>query len=133
MTKPSPSPGSEILGVMAPSRRPDAGVEPPSAARWRAAEGRLYSLVTVDAALYEAAVTLVAEVTDVLRSQCGTVTDLADADATAVLTQCPSASAMSELGLDPHTAYDAACACRWRELTAQPTDAEPGNSQEGSR
>jgi hypothetical protein len=133
MTKPSPSPGIEIADEIAPSRRPRAGAEPPSAARWQAAEGRLYPLVMVDAALYEAAVTLVCEVTDVLRSQCGTVTELAGGDAATVLARCPSVSVMSALGFDSGTAYDAACACRWRELTAEQTDAEPGASQEGSR
>jgi hypothetical protein len=122
MMKPSPSPGIEY----APPRRPPAGAEPPTAARWQAAEGRLYPLVMVDAALYAAAVTLVREVTDVLRSHCGTVTELAGVDPAAVLARCPSASALSALGFDSGTAYDAGCACRWRELMAQQMHAEPG-------
>jgi hypothetical protein len=131
MTKPSPSPGNAIADEIASLRRPHAGAEP-TTARWQAAEGRLYPLVMVDAALYEAAVTLVREATDVLRSRCATVTELAGADAAAVLARCPSASAMSALGFDPGTAYDAACACRWRELTAQHIHAQP-ESQDGAR
>ena len=133
MTKPSPALGIEVAGETAPPRRPPAGAEPSVAARWQAAEGRLYPLVMVDAAAYEAAVTLVGEVTAVLRSTCSTVAALAGADRAAVLNRCPSVSVMSALGFDPRTAYDAACACRWRELTAEQTDAEPENSQDGAR
>ncbi|MGH8861835.1 MAG: hypothetical protein ACRDVG_11500 [Jatrophihabitantaceae bacterium] len=102
---------------------------PPAADRWRAAEGRLYPLITVDPALYEAAITLVCEAADVLRSKCGTPTELVHVDAIDVLSQCPSAPLMSALGFDPGTAFDAACAYRWRELRmGQPAerDVSPG-------
>jgi hypothetical protein len=115
----------EIADEITPLLRPRAGAAPPTAARWQAAEARLYPLAMVDTARFEAAVALISEVTDVLRSQCGTVTELAGADAAAVLARCPSAPAMAAVGLDPGTAYDAACACRWRELTREPTHAEP--------
>jgi hypothetical protein len=125
MRKPNPSPGTET----APPGRLRAGAAPPAAGRWQAAEGRLYPLVMADAARYEAAVTLVGEVAGVLRAQCGTVTELADADTAAVLARCPSASVVSALGLDPGTVYDAACATRWRELNAPQMDAAAGAGQ----
>lgn len=128
MTKPSPSLGTEIADEIARSR-----AEPPGAARWKAAEGRLYPLIMVDPAVYETALTLVREVADVLRGQCGTVGELAGADAGAVLARCPSTPVLSALGFDPGTAFDAACACRWRELTADETDAELETRQDGSR
>ncbi|MPZ78924.1 MAG: hypothetical protein GEV28_00370 [Actinophytocola sp.] len=133
MTKPSPFLGFEIADEIVRPRRPRAGAEPPGAARWKAAEDRLYPLITVDPALYEAALTLVCEVADVLRGQCGTVTELVGADAAAVLARCPSAPVLSALGFDPGAAFDAACACRWRELTAEKTDAELQAGQDGSR
>jgi hypothetical protein len=40
---------------------------------------------------------------------------------------------MSALGFDPGTAFDAACAYRWRELTAEQTDTELEADQDGSR
>ena len=133
MTKPSPALGVEIADDSAQLRRPRAGAEPPAAARWKAAEDRLYPLIVVDPSLYETAVTLVREAADVLRRQCGTVTELVDVDAAVILAGCPSASVMSAFGFDPGTAFDPACAYRWRELTAEQTDAEIEASQDGSR
>jgi hypothetical protein len=133
MTKPSPSPGTEISDEIAQLQRPRAGAEPSAAARWKAAEDRLYPLVMVDPPLYEAALTLVREAADVLRWQCGTVTELAAADPAVTLARCPSAPVMSALGFDPGTAFDAACAYRWRELTLEWTHAEPEPGQDGSR
>lgn len=130
MTMPSPFRGFEIAAEIA---RPRAVAEPPGAARWKAAEDRLYPLIMVDPALYEAALTLVREIADVLRSQCDTVSELVDADAAVILARCPSVSEMSALGLDPGGAFDAARACRWRELTAEDIDAELPTSQDGSR
>jgi hypothetical protein len=114
MTKANPAGGIKIVGE---SERVFQGrAAPPAANRWRAAEGRLYPLITVDPALYEAAITLVCEAADVLRWKCATVTELVHVDAKDVLSQCPSAHLMSALGFDPGTAFDAACAYRWREL-----------------
>ena len=133
MTTPSPAPGIEMADGSARLRRPPAGAEPPAAARWKAAEARLYPLIVVDSDVYETAVTLVREVADGLRRQCGTVAELVDVDAAAILARCPSASVMSALGFDPGTAFDAACAYRWRELTAEQTDIELEADQDGSR
>ena len=108
-------------------------VELPDAVRWRAAEDRLYPLIVVDPTLYEAAVTLVCEAADVLRWRCGTVSELVAVDPSTVLASCPSAPVMSALGFDPGTAFDAACAYRWRELTADQTDSGVDASQGGSR
>lgn len=130
MTKPSPLLGFETADE---SRRPRAAAAPPAAARWKAAEDRLYPLVMVDPVLYEAALTLVGEVAEVLRRQCGTVAELVGADAAAVLAGCPSAPVLSALGLDPGVAFDAACAGHWRELAAARTDTEHHASQDGSR
>lgn len=90
--------------------------------RWQAAESRVYPLITVDSALYEAAVALVCEVADVLRERCHDVASLSSADAGEVLARCPSASTVTGLGLDTGTAFDAACAHRWRELTTRQSD-----------
>lgn len=107
MTRATPAAGIDIAGSSA---------TPPAAHRWRAAEERLYPLITVDPALYEAAVRLVCEAADVLRWKCRTVPELVEVDAADVLTQCPSAPLTSALGFDAHTAFDAACAHRWTEL-----------------
>jgi hypothetical protein len=115
MTKASPVAGIEIAGKSEPMFAAH-NATPPGTDRWRAAEGRLYPLITVDPALYEAAVTLVCEVADVLRSKCATVAELVHVDAADVLRQCPSAHLTGALGVDPDTAFDAACAYRWREL-----------------
>lgn len=105
-------------------RRPRGHAEQPRiVARWIAAEDRLYPLVMVDPDLYEAAVTLVCQALDVLRSQCDTVAELAGADPAAVLRQCPAATTLAALGLDPGVVFDAACAYRWRDLTADQADA----------
>lgn len=84
---------------------------------WQAAEGRLYPVVMVDAVLYEQAVTLVREATEVLRSRCAVVAELIEVDPREVLACCPSASASIGCGLDLGTALDAARAIRWRELS----------------
>jgi hypothetical protein len=133
MTKPTPSPGIEIADEIAHLLRPRPAAELPAAARWKAAEDRLYPLVMVDPAGYEAALTLVCEAAEVLRLQCGTVTELAAADAAAVLARCPSAAVMSAFGFDSGTAFDAACAYRWRQLTVEQTRAEPQAGQDRSR
>lgn len=133
MTKPSPSRGIEIADESEQIFQMRGSAELPAAARWRAAEGRLYPLIMADPALYEAAVTLVCEAADVLRWQCGTFIDLIHADAALVLAKCPSARMMSALGFDPTTAFDAACAYRWRELSADQPDAELGLSLGGPR
>jgi hypothetical protein len=124
MTKASLAPGVETARESEPMVHAQAGAAPPAAARWRAAEGRLYPLITVDPVLYEAAVTLVCEAADVLRWKCGTVAELVQVDADDVLRHCPSAQLMSSLGFDPGTAFDAACAFRWRELRMNPPAAE---------
>ncbi|HEX3286234.1 MAG TPA: hypothetical protein VHT50_16700 [Mycobacterium sp.] len=87
--------------------------------RWQAAEARLYPLIMVDPAQYEAAVTLVGEASGVLRAHCGTFADLNDADVTGILAQCPSAEVVAASGFDPGVALDAARAHRWRELAAK--------------
>ena len=122
MMTPSPSPGIKIADVNEQLVQRRNVAELPDAARWRAAEGRLYPLIMVDPALYEVAVTLVCEAADVLRRRCGTVSELLGVDASTALASCPSAPVMSALGFDPGTAFDAACAYRWRELTADQTD-----------
>jgi len=88
-------------------------------ARWRAAEARLYPLIMVDPELYEAAVTLVGEAAGVLRARCNTIRGLTETDAVDVLAACPSTTAVRALGFDPGTAFDAARAGRWREITAK--------------
>jgi hypothetical protein len=129
MTKPSPSLGVETPDEIVRPRGPRADAEPPAAARWRAAEDRLYPLIIVDPSVYEAAVTLVCEVADVLRAQCGSVAALSAADPVVILARCPSAPVMSALGFDPRTAFDAACAYRWRELTTQKCPADKDGSR----
>ena len=85
-------------------------------------------MIIVDPSLYQAAVRLVCEVAGLLRGQCGSVAELSAADSAVILARCPSASAISALGFDPRTAFDAACACRWRELTTQMRQADKGDS-----
>jgi hypothetical protein len=113
----SPAPGIEIADASEQTRPPGDGLEMLAVRGWRAAEGRLYPLITVDAGMYEEAVTLVREAADVLRACCADVTALIDADPRDVLARCPSASAWMERGLSPATVFDAARAVRWRELT----------------
>src|SRR6478672_8214076 len=104
MTNPTPSVGIDVDATGVPTFGTQDSAEVQAAAQWRAAEGRLYPLITVDPALYEAAVTLVCEAADVLRWRCCTVRELVDVDAHAVLSKCPSASVMIALGFDPATA-----------------------------
>ena len=133
MTKPTLPLGVRIADQLPLPLRPRAeAAQPLAAARWTAAEDRLYPLIVVDPDLYEAAVTLVCEILDVLRSECGTVAELCDAEAAVVLPQCPAASAIAAFGFDPVVAFDAACAYRWRDLTADRAD-ELGASQVDSR
>lgn len=101
--------------------------------KWRAAEGRLYPLIMVDPELYEGAVGLVCEAADELRRRCRTVGELLAVDASAVLATCPAAAAMTALGFDSSTAFAAACAKRWRELTAAEPDAGSDASRDGQR
>jgi hypothetical protein len=133
MTKPNLLREIEIADESERAFRTRGSVDRPIAAGWRAAEARLYPLIMVDAALYEAAVTLVGEAVDVLRERCQTVSDLVHVDPVVVLSGCSSASTMADLGLDPTTAFDAACACRWRELTADQPQAAFGSSRGSAR
>ena len=126
----SSSPSSEVAGGSAgPLRR--GGDQAPQP--WRAAELRLYPLITADPALYEVAVTLVREAADVLRAQCGTVTELEHIRPSDVLGRCRSAPVVADLGLDPGTALDAARALRWRELVLVPVDEPHPVTSEGPR
>lgn len=86
--------------------------------RWQAAESRLYPLVMADPELYQLAVGLVAEVCEVLRRHCSTVTALHECDAAGVLSDCASATAVRDQGFDPAIAFDAARAQVLRELRA---------------
>jgi hypothetical protein len=116
------------LGIAAEApqlpRTDTKGEQPPEAARWSAAEDRLYPLVMADPDLYQAAVTLVREVLDVLRSQCATVAELSSIDPAEVLRQCPTASALPPLDLDLGVVLDSARAYRWRDLVADQIDAD---------
>jgi hypothetical protein len=105
-----------------------------ASARWRAAEARLYPLIMSDPDLYEAAVTLLSEARDVLRSQCDTASELAEVAAAGVLARCRSAVATTARGIDPDVVVDAARAYRWRELTGrQPAVARRGPTVGGHR
>ena len=114
----SPVPRIEIADESESTRPSYDGLDTLAVRNWQAAERRLYPLVTVDAPLYELAVTLVREAAEVLRVRCADVTDLIDVDPREVLTRCPSAPVWTERGFDPDTAFDAARAVRWRELAA---------------
>jgi hypothetical protein len=133
MMMPSPSRGVEIADEAQQPVHVPGDAAALAVTRWRAAEGRLYPLIMVDSGLYEAAVTLVCEAADVLRWQCRSVDELLDVDAPGVLARCPSAPVMTALGFDPGTALAAACAYRWRELTADHPDAEHHVSLDGRR
>lgn len=87
----------------------------------------------VDPDLYEAAVTLVGEAAGVLRTRCNTIRGLIETDAVNVLTACPSTTAVTALGFDPHAAFDAARAGRWREITAKQPSIEHGSRSDGQR
>jgi hypothetical protein len=89
-------------------------------ARWRAAEGRLYPLIMVDPDLYESAVTLVAEATQLLRAECDTLEDLLDVDVAGILARCGTAADAAAAGVSSATAVDAACARRMFELVGSP-------------
>jgi hypothetical protein len=135
MTPPFMPPGIETADQLPLPLRPRAeggAPQPPVPARWTTAEDRLYPLIVVDPELYETAVTLVCEALDVLRSRCDTVEELGAAEASEVLSECPATSATGALGLDPLVAFDAACAYRWRDLTADRAQAA-GASQVDSR
>src|SRR4051812_3927224 len=116
MTTWSPAPRIDIADAHAQTH-PPYDLEAPAVRSWEAAEGRLYPLITVDAVLYEEAVTLVREAADVLRIRCADVTQLINVDSSAVLASLASAPGWTERGLDPATVFDAARAFRWRELT----------------
>lgn len=118
MTTGTPAAGRQITVATEPAAPLAGHPEMLAVLRWQAAEGRLYPLATVDAVLYEEAVTLVREAAEVLRSRCTDVAELVEADPREVLACCPSAPASTECGLDPSTAFDAARALRWRELSA---------------
>jgi hypothetical protein len=134
MTKRSPISGIESAAAREAAIAARSGPARPAAARWQAAEARLYPLIMSDPDLYEAAVTLIAEARDVLRVHCDTVSALADVEAAGVLAGCPSASATTARGVDPDLVVDAARAYRWRELAGfQPADAALGPNREGHR
>ena len=119
MTTWSPVPGAEASAVSehAAALRGSGDAAPALApAQWRAAEARLYPLVTADPALYEAAVTLVSEAAEILRTQCCSVAELVRLQPSEVLDRCRSAHTAAAMGVDPGTALDAARAGRWREL-----------------
>ena len=132
MTAWSPVPGLEasVDGEDAAMFRSDGELAP---APWRAAEMRLYPLVTADPEVYEAAVTLVREALEVLRSRCGSVAELTLVSASEVVDHCPSAHTAAALGVDPGTALDAARAVRWRELTAAAAGGPPVSTVDGRR
>ena len=132
MTAWSPVPGVEpsVDGEDAAMFRSDGELAP---APWRAAEMRLYPLVTADPEVYEAAVTLVRETLDVLRSRCGSVAELTLVSASEVVDHCPSADTAAALGVDLDTALDAARAVRWRELTAAAAGGAPVPTVDGRR
>lgn len=129
--KPSPSRGSKVVDEKEQFRQLHAGVEPFGVARWRAAEARLYPLIMVDADVYEAAVTLVHEVAQVLSRECGSIAELTRVEAARVLAQCPSTALTASSGFDPGTAFDAARAHRFRELAASEPDAALETRQGG--
>lgn len=132
--QPGQPPGNPVRAENLQLHRPRAHAGHPSdAGRWSAAEDRLYPLVMVDPDLYEAAVTLVCQALDVLRSQCGTVAELTSADPAVVLRRCPAASAVAALGLDPGVVFDAACAYRSRDLAAGRAEPESATGSVGSR
>lgn len=131
MTKTSLSRGTKVADQDDQISHPRDGVEPAIAARWKAAEAHLYPLIMVDPDIYETAVTLVGEVTEVLRKECGTLSELVNVEPTGALAQCPSAAALSALGFDPNTAFGAACACRWRELIGSQPGADTDSSSDG--
>lgn len=85
--------------------------------RWQAAEARLYPLALADPELYEAAVGLVVEAREVLRTECRSGDELAAIPARSVLDRCGSAAAVVQQGFDAQIAVDAARAQRWRELS----------------
>jgi len=130
MTKRSPLAGMDAATAGRPAG-PPAAPDQRDRARWEAAEARLYPLVLSDPELYEAAVTLMAEARDVLRSECDTVSALAEVEAAAVLARCPSAPATTARGVDPQTVVDAARAYRRRELTGLRPDQEHVGSTAG--
>jgi hypothetical protein len=121
---------SPVWGIEMPDRMEEAlrRLDPAAPGRrFQAAEAQLYPLIMVDSALYEMAVTLVGEALGVLREQCHATSDLTDVDVARVLARCPSAEAAAASGFEPGVAVDAACAQRWRELTAtQSRDAGSG-------
>jgi len=117
MTTWSHAPGIEAAAERQQTLPPCDGPEMIAVRSWQAAEGRLYPLIMVDAALYEDAVTLVREAADVLRSRCADVIDLIGVDPLDILATCPSAPVWTQRGLDPAIAFDAARAIRWREMT----------------
>jgi hypothetical protein len=134
MTEWSPIQGIETVAGAGPAGPPPRDPEAPTLARWQAAEARLYPLIMSDPDLYEAAVTLISEVRDVLRAECATVSGLAEIEAAAVLARCPSAPATTARGVDPETVVDAARAYRRRELTGvQPAEELVGSTVEDHR
>ena len=101
---------------------PRTRIPPDAAARFTAAEARLYPLVMVDPDAYERAVTLTGMLSQDLRSTC------ADIDAVLqrrtallpLLTEPTDQARPSLAGLNPETLVDAASALRCRELQAGP-------------
>ena len=108
--------GAEML----PFGMPTMPTEVTTLARWRAAEGYLYPLVMVDPDLYEGAVALVVEAAQLLRTECDSIEDLFEVDVAGVLARCRAAARLTEAGIDPATAVDAARARRVVELHGPP-------------
>jgi hypothetical protein len=101
--------------------------------QWRAAEAKLYPLIMVDPDLFETAVTMVAEASQLLRTQCDTVEDLLEIDTKSLASRCPSVRRVMASGLSPMLAVDAARARRWLEINGMPQLASGGALLDGGR
>jgi hypothetical protein len=90
-------------------------------ARWRDAEAKIYPLVMVDPALYEAAVAAVANACDQLRSRYGARADLLAVDVDAFTIELAEASEdfsrLAAIGIGFRLVCEAALAHRFMELS----------------
>jgi len=90
-------------------------------ARWHDAEAKIYPLVMVDPALYEAAVGAVASACDQLRSRYGARTDLLAVDVDALTIELAEASEdfsrLVDVGIGSRLVCEAALAHRFMELS----------------
>jgi len=108
--------GSEVLGPGSAESLERSFV----VARWRAAETRIYPLVMVDPAIYEAAVTAVAAVAARLRAACATVGELFQVDVEVLargLDHAVSEGALAAAGVTTQSICEAALAGRLVELS----------------